>query len=120
MPHDASALLRKTLENDSTGYNSDLWGTWCCNTHPSGGIQVRLIRFCSISEREADILWIVSSVGEYLYAFDLSTLRLCPYAPGHAIVLGCFEEKLPKATIGGHLTLQVDHCPRTILKRAIE
>ena len=61
-----------------------------------------------------------SPTGEYLYAIDLKTLRWCPYAPDHASVLGWFEEKFPNPTVERHLALEVDLCPRTILRRAVE
>ncbi|KAF7297453.1 1,2-dihydroxy-3-keto-5-methylthiopentene dioxygenase [Mycena indigotica] len=50
-------------------------------------------------------------VGEYLYAIDLKSLRPCPFAPGHAAVLGQFEEKTPLAG-----TVAVELCPRTLLR----
>jgi len=40
-----------------------------------------------------------SGTGEYLYTPDLSSLRMCGYAPGHASVMGWFEEK--DAGVGG-------------------
>ncbi|KAF9482735.1 glutamine synthetase/guanido kinase [Pholiota conissans] len=58
--------------------------------------------------------------GEYLYAIDLSSLRLCPYASGHASVLGWFEEKTPLPGLTGMQALEVDLCPRTILRRVVE
>ncbi|KAJ3501159.1 hypothetical protein NLJ89_g9467 [Agrocybe chaxingu] len=61
-----------------------------------------------------------SSTGECLYALDLSTLRLCPYAPGHASVMGWFEEKQPKAGLSGRRAVEMDICPRTILRRVVE
>ncbi|KAH9477666.1 Protein fluG [Psilocybe cubensis] len=61
-----------------------------------------------------------SPTGEYVYAVDLSTLRLCPYAPGHASVMGWFEEKEPVAGVEGHRSVEVDLCPRTILRRVVE
>ncbi|KAH6906815.1 FLU1-II [Coprinopsis sp. MPI-PUGE-AT-0042] len=33
------------------------------------------------------------SAGEYVYVFDMSSLKLCPYAPRHASVMGFFQEK---------------------------
>ncbi|KAG6330158.1 hypothetical protein ID866_8930 [Astraeus odoratus] len=53
-------------------------------------------------------------VGEYVLVMDLSSLRLCGYAPGHAAVFGYFQEKTP---IGGRL--EVPLCPRTNLRRII-
>jgi len=61
-----------------------------------------------------------SPTGEYLYALDLSTIRICPYAPGHANVLGWFEEKQPQPNLEGRRALEVDLCPRTILRRTVE
>lgn len=61
-----------------------------------------------------------SSIGEYLYVPDMKTLRLCPYAPGHASVMGYFEEKLPIKGPGGEPTVKVPLCPRTTLKRIVE
>ncbi|TFK48874.1 glutamine synthetase/guanido kinase [Heliocybe sulcata] len=57
-------------------------------------------------------------VGEYLYVPDLKTLRVCPYAKGHAMVLGYFEHKDNKTS--GNESLEVDLCPRTILKRVMQ
>jgi hypothetical protein len=59
-----------------------------------------------------------SASGEYLYVFDCATLRVCPYAPGHASVLGYFEEKVPPPR--RPMTLEVDICPRSILRRVLE
>jgi hypothetical protein len=64
--------------------------------------------------------WAGSPTGEYLYAVDLLSLRISPYAPGHASVLGWFEEKRPHPGVKGHLALEVDICPRTILRRIVE
>ena len=62
--------------------------------------------------------YIISSpAGEWLYTFDLSSIRLCPYAPGHASVMGWFEVKTPTA---GLVSTNVDLCPRTILRRVTE
>lgn len=58
-----------------------------------------------------------SPIGEYLYVPDMNTLRLCPYAPRHASVMGYFEEKEP---IGRDLSFTVPLCPRTTLKRVVE
>ena len=53
-----------------------------------------------------------TGTGEHLYAIDLSSFRLCPYAPGHAVVMGWFQEKIPPPS--GVLT--VPFCPRTLLQ----
>ncbi|KAJ7306252.1 hypothetical protein DFH08DRAFT_824700 [Mycena albidolilacea] len=57
---------------------------------------------------------------EYLYLPDMSSLRVLPYKPGHASVLGWFEEKLPIAGLGGQLSAKARLCPRRILGRVIE
>ena len=57
-----------------------------------------------------------SGTGEYLYAIDLSTFKLCPFAPGHASVMGVFQEKTPVPTYG----LSVPLCPRSLLGRIVE
>lgn len=61
-----------------------------------------------------------SPMGEYLYIPDLSTLRICPYAPGHASLLGRFEEKAPYTDSNGKLTVEVALCPRSILERTVK
>ncbi|KAF8799777.1 hypothetical protein BYT27DRAFT_7201038 [Phlegmacium glaucopus] len=60
------------------------------------------------------------ATGDYLYALDLSSIRVCPYAPGHASIMGWFEEKAPAAGQEGHHSIEVDLCPRTILKRVVD
>ncbi|KAJ7454758.1 hypothetical protein FB451DRAFT_1408176 [Mycena latifolia] len=59
-------------------------------------------------------------MGEYLYTIDMSTLKPCPFAPGHLAVLGQFEEKTAIPGADGSLTVQVNICPRTLLRRIIE
>lgn len=54
-----------------------------------------------------------TGTGEYHYVMDLSSFRLAPYAPGHATVMGFFQNKLPSPEHG----LTVPYCPRTLLKR---
>jgi glutamine synthetase len=61
-----------------------------------------------------------SPVGEYLYLPDMSSVRICPYAEGHASVMGWFEEKVPIKGPDGNLTLNVPMCPRSTLKRIVE
>ncbi|PCH36913.1 glutamine synthetase/guanido kinase [Wolfiporia cocos MD-104 SS10] len=55
--------------------------------------------------------------GEHLYVVDLSSFRVCPYAPGHAMVMGWFEEKVPSPRTG---SLVSELCPRALLKRIVE
>ncbi|KAG6919340.1 hypothetical protein DXG01_006886 [Tephrocybe rancida] len=57
--------------------------------------------------------------GEYLYVPDLSTIRICPYSPGEAVVMGWFHEKTPYPGIDNKLTLEVALCPRATLKRVV-
>ncbi|EGO03198.1 hypothetical protein SERLA73DRAFT_119022 [Serpula lacrymans var. lacrymans S7.3] len=61
-----------------------------------------------------------NAVGEYLYVIEISTLRLCSYAPGHAVVMGRFEEKVPIMSPSHSLSVQVPLCPRTTLRRVTE
>ncbi|KAH7916913.1 hypothetical protein BV22DRAFT_1135898 [Leucogyrophana mollusca] len=58
-----------------------------------------------------------NAVGEYPYVVDASTLRICPCAPGHAVVFGHFQEKSPVLGANGIYTLSVPICPCTILSR---
>ena len=61
-----------------------------------------------------------TAIGEYLYLPDMSSIRLCSYAEGHASVMGWFEEKVPIRGLDGNLTLNVPMCPRSTLKRIVE
>ncbi|KAF7430296.1 hypothetical protein PC9H_006000 [Pleurotus ostreatus] len=61
-----------------------------------------------------------SPIGEYLYVPDITTLKLCGYAPGYATLMGYFEEKSPKQNVPRSLEYKVDLCPRTILNRIVE
>ncbi|KAI0365975.1 FLU1-II [Pilatotrama ljubarskyi] len=56
------------------------------------------------------------AVGEYLYVPDMSSWRVCTYAPGHASVMGWFREKTPDPRSG----VTVDMCPRTLLGRLVQ
>ncbi|KAH9921802.1 glutamine synthetase guanido kinase [Fomitopsis serialis] len=57
-----------------------------------------------------------NGTGEHLYVIDLNSFRLCPYAPGQAVVMGWFQEKapLPNGSLANPL------CPRTLLKRIVD
>ena len=57
-----------------------------------------------------------SGTGSYHYVFDPSSFRLAPYAPGHASMMGFFQEKTPSPQYG----LVVPLCPRWILKRIVD
>ncbi|KAF9268833.1 glutamine synthetase guanido kinase [Marasmius fiardii PR-910] len=61
-----------------------------------------------------------SSIGEYHYAPDLSTLRPLPFALGHLGILGHLEEKTPYTRPDGSLTVHVPLCSRSLLKRVVE
>jgi glutamine synthetase len=61
-----------------------------------------------------------SGTGEYLYTPDLSSIRLCGYAPGHASLMGWFEEKLPIPNQVGKDPLEVSLCPRGLLKGVVK
>ena len=61
-----------------------------------------------------------SLTGESLYCPDLSSMRLCGYAPGHASVLGFLEHKTPVIGSDGIASLKDSLCPRGILKRVVE
>ncbi|KAH9921783.1 uncharacterized protein B0H18DRAFT_956515 [Fomitopsis serialis] len=57
-----------------------------------------------------------NGTGEHLYVIDLNSFRLCPYAPGQAVVMGWFQEKapLPNGSLANPL------CPRTLLKHIVD
>ncbi|KAF9480603.1 glutamine synthetase/guanido kinase [Pholiota conissans] len=59
-------------------------------------------------------------MGEYLYVPDLTSFRLCPYEPGHASVMGFFEEKTPYVTANDTTSVETKICPRGTLKRVVE
>lgn len=62
-----------------------------------------------------------SGTGEYLYTPDLNSIRLCGYAPGHASLMGWFEETLPILDNAGNaLTRKVPLCPRWLLQGIIQ
>ena len=56
-----------------------------------------------------------SGAGNYLYVADLSSMRLCAYAPGHAMLFGWFQN----AQVGPERPLEYYLCPRTLLARQI-
>lgn len=61
-----------------------------------------------------------SASGEYLYVPDLSTLKICPYAPGEASVMGWFQEKTPFIGANNKLSVEVALCPRRTLQRIVK
>lgn len=58
--------------------------------------------------------------GEYLCVPDLTSLRVCPYAPGEASVMGWLQDKNPVSKPGNNPTFEVDICPRSLLARAVK
>ncbi|KAL0958311.1 hypothetical protein HGRIS_000456 [Hohenbuehelia grisea] len=60
-----------------------------------------------------------SASGEFLYVPDLDTLKICPYAPGHASVLGWFEEKFPRPDCDQAIAYRAEICPRTLLHNVL-
>lgn len=60
-----------------------------------------------------------SPTGSYIYVPDMSSARLLSHAPGHASVLGWFEEVRPILNRRGEKTLQADFCPRTTLRNIV-
>ena len=60
-----------------------------------------------------------NGTGEYLYVFDPKSFRVCPYTPGHASIMGFFQEKVPSPKAGLPLK-PIALCPRGLLKRVME
>ncbi|KAI0305256.1 hypothetical protein B0F90DRAFT_1625177 [Multifurca ochricompacta] len=60
-----------------------------------------------------------SGSGEYLYTPDLDSIRVCGYAPGHASLMGWFEEKLPIRDNAGEDPFKVPLCPRGLLRDVV-
>ncbi|KAF5358289.1 hypothetical protein D9756_001587 [Leucocoprinus leucothites] len=60
------------------------------------------------------------SAGEYLLVPDLSSLKITSYAPGHASVMGWFEEKDPFVGPDGQLSVKVPMCPRSTLRDLVQ
>jgi glutamine synthetase len=58
----------------------------------------------------------LSATGDYLFEVDLSSLRLLPYTPSHAMVFGW----LKPIDSGPAPQLTDPVCPRTILKNIVE
>lgn len=54
-----------------------------------------------------------TAVGECLLALDENSFRLCPYSPGHATIMGFFQNLVPEPKYG----LEMLHDPRTQLAR---
>ncbi len=58
--------------------------------------------------------------GEYLCVPDLTSLRVCPYAPGEASVMGWLQDKNPASKPGNNPSVEVDICPRSLLARVVK
>lgn len=54
-----------------------------------------------------------SVTGEYLFVLDEGSFRLCPYSPGHATIMGFFQNLVPEPEHGLDMLLD----PRTQLMR---
>ena len=61
-----------------------------------------------------------SATGEYLLTPDLSSLRLCGYAPGHASLMGWFEQKSLAQKQVGKEASGVPLCPRGLLRSVVK
>jgi hypothetical protein len=62
-----------------------------------------------------------SATGEYLYTPDLSSTRLCGYSPGHASLMGWFEEKVPtQEHARNEDAFKSPLCPRWLLKGIVK
>lgn len=59
------------------------------------------------------------SAGEYLYVPDLTSARLLPFAPGHASVMGWFQEKEAMGGKDGNELFKTPLCPRTLLQNIV-
>lgn len=57
-----------------------------------------------------------SSMDECVQSIDLNSFRVCTYAPGHAVVMAWFQEKIPSPT--GDLAMPL--CPRTMLQNVVD
>ncbi|KAJ2935070.1 hypothetical protein H1R20_g2074, partial [Candolleomyces eurysporus] len=55
------------------------------------------------------------ATGEFAYVCDLNSIKICTYAPGHASIMGWFQEKYPPP--GPNPSYDISLCPRTLLKR---
>ncbi|KAK0467993.1 uncharacterized protein EV420DRAFT_1502262 [Desarmillaria tabescens] len=67
---------------------------------------------CALGMVNGSIAEDFNLMGEYLYVIDPMTLRLCPYEG--------IASKAPVLGPDGHLTLEVELCPRTTLHRVVE
>ncbi|KAG2008476.1 glutamine synthetase [Coprinopsis cinerea AmutBmut pab1-1] len=56
-----------------------------------------------------------NGTGVWSYLFDLTSLKLCPYAPRHASVMGWFHEASPPPA----RDLGISICPRTLLSKVV-
>ena len=52
------------------------------------------------------------ATGELAYVCDLNSIKICTYAPGHASIMGWFQEKYPPP--GPNPSYDINLCPRTL------
>ncbi|KZP10924.1 glutamine synthetase/guanido kinase [Athelia psychrophila] len=57
---------------------------------------------------------------EYIYVIDMKTIRLYPYAPGHASVMSFFQEQAPIQGPDNQPTVPTNLCPSTNLQRIVD
>lgn len=58
--------------------------------------------------------------GQHLYVIDTQSIKLCVYAEGHASVMGWLQEYSPVMRPNGHTSIDVQYCPRYVLRKVIE
>ena len=85
--------------------------------NPNGGIMLTKALFGLVYITMAPGF---GAAGEYLYVPDLKSLRVLPFAPGHASVMGWFEEKEAVKGPDGQDTFKTPFCPRALLQRIVE
>jgi len=81
-----------------------------------GGVPTTTLSTASLGLVGRTLVGGFSVAGDYLFEVDLSSLRLLPYVPGHAMVFGW----LKPIHIGPEPQLADPLCPRTILKNIVE
>ncbi|RPD65351.1 glutamine synthetase/guanido kinase [Lentinus tigrinus ALCF2SS1-7] len=82
------------------------------NPNKRSGISVPALTLGVVGSSVADGF---GAVGEWLYVPDLSSWRICTFSPGHAVVMGWFQEKHPSPGKAPEVPI----CPRTIVHRLV-
>lgn len=59
------------------------------------------------------------ATGQHLYVIDTQSIKPCPYAEGHASVMGWLQEYVPVERPNGQIDINVPHCPRGTLRRVV-